>query len=188
MKRNNIQRGSKTRWYLLFQITLVITWGPDAVWESPWLPCEHSYATTVPRQKVLEPSGCSDVAGHLFYSRFWKMHCFVGRKRLPPTWSHPENFVLHKGLDFGQTLSLDFLASEPADPAHRSFQVVVFKKEEGCCLGISLGFRGQCRALWGQPDLGEPSFCPAAPGRHQNPRAVHMNETTSGSRRKGDSP
>lgn len=126
--------------------------------------------------------------GIYFTAGFGKCTALLDVNASRPHGATQQNFVLHKGLDFGQTLSLDFLASEPADPAHRSFQVVVFKKEEGCCLGISLGFRGQCRALWGQPDLGEPSFYPAAPGRHQNPRAVHMNETTSGSRRKGDSP
>lgn len=126
--------------------------------------------------------------GIYFTAGFGKCTSLLDVNASRPDGTTQQNFVLHKGLDFGKTPSLDFPASEPADPAYRNFQFVAFKKEEGCCLGISLGFRGQCWVLWGQPDLGERSFCPAAPGRHQDPRAVHTNETASGTRRKRDSP
>lgn len=69
--------------------------------------------------------------GIYFTAGFGKCTSLLDVNASRPHGATQQNFVLHKGLDFGKTSSLDFPASEPADPAHSNFQFVVFKKEEG---------------------------------------------------------
>lgn len=171
--------------YLCFQIICAINSGsnvgapPVAAWLRLW-------ALTDPEMHL----------GACFIAGFEKHNALLGHKC--STWSQGspglalgcsgaarmwrQNFVCHKGVNFGKTLPLDFKAPAPADLPKRIFQVMVPWNKPGMvpCWRVSPGFWGQLWTARGHPQLGKTLLLPCWPAPHDVPSLPAQGKRSQG--------